>query len=163
MESEFTVPDAQWIDDELLAGDKFRNDELEGVKNLFDGFECHDDFGDDETSDSGTESTISGVDKELITDQEIETVSVQELNKLLRRLPGEDAKRIRRRRRNLKNRGYALTCRHRRQQREEDMMKENEMLKKLLEESNEELRKVSKEKQKFKEKFLRLLSAINAD
>ena len=70
----------------------------------------------------------------------------------------EEAVKIRRKRRNLKNRGYALTCRRRRQQFQEDLFNENQLLKKQLEDGRETLCKVLKERSEYKKKFLQLQS-----
>ena len=91
-----------------------------------------------------------------LTDQEIANLPVQELNKLLRHLPWEEAARIRKRRRNLKNRGYSLSCRLRKQREHEDLIKENTSLKRKLEDGKWKLLKVWKEKEAYKSKYLQL-------
>ena len=91
-----------------------------------------------------------------ITDQEIANLPVQELNKHLRNVPWEEAARIRKRRRNLKNRGYSLSCRLRKQREQEDLINENTSLRKELEDGKWKLLKMWKEKEAYKRKYLQL-------
>jgi len=102
--------------------------------------------------DGGTSTT----DAKEITDEEITNLPVQRLNKLLRNVPWEDAAKIRKRRRNLKNRGYSLSCRLRKQREQEDLINENTSLKKQLEDGKCKLIKVWKEKEVYRRKYLQL-------
>jgi len=100
-----------------MAGD---NDERD-IQDLFDGVTNPEvDQDDDNASSRSWGVGLSTIGVKEITDQEIANLPVQELNKLLRNVPREEAARIRKRRRNLKNRGYSLSCRLRKHQRHND-------------------------------------------
>lgn len=130
-----------------------------GIADLFNG------GGKDEDSDEEDVISNPGTPKNIeeISDEEIKNLRVQELNKLLRGVPRDEAVKIRRKRRNLKNRGYALRCRMRRQQFQEDLSNENQILKRQLEDDREQLRKVMKERNVYKRKFLQLQSACRGE
>ena len=102
------------------------------------------------------EGGASTPDVKGITDEEITNLPVQKLNKLLRNVPWEEAAKIRKRRRNLKNRRYSLSCRLRKQREQEDQINENSALKKKLENGKMKLIKVWKEKETYKRKYLQL-------
>ena len=73
----------------------------------------------------------SSRDVKELTDHEIANLPVQEVNKLLRTIPWEEARRLRKRRRTLKNRGYSLSCRLRKQREHNDVINENISFKNL--------------------------------
>ena len=72
------------------------------------------------------------------------------------RRPRRPRAKIRKRRRNLKNREYSLSCRLRKQREHEDLINENTSLKKQLEDGKWKLIKVWKEKEAYKTKYLQL-------
>ena len=132
------------------------NDERD-IQDLFDGATNLEVDQDDDNAFSGSwDDGPSSRDVKEITDQEIENLRVQELNKLLRNVPWEEATRIRKRRRNLKNRGYSLSCRLRKQRQHEDLINENTLLKKKVEDGKWKLLKMWKEKEAYKRKYLQL-------
>lgn len=141
------------------------DDDAQDIQALFNGEvnpETENNDDDDYTSlESESEMWIPRKSKE-ISDDEIKTLRVKELNKLLRNIPSDEAAKIRRRRRNLKNRGYALTCRQRKQQEHETLINENTSLKKELEEGKRKLLKVLNEKEAYKKKYLQAQQALNA-
>ena len=129
------------------------------VQDLFDGEETN--VASDSSSESETESLFHVPDVKEISDEEIQSLRVQELNKLLRDLPRDEASRIRKRRRNLKNRSYALTCRLRKQRMHEDLMNENTSLKRQLEDERRKLKNVLNEKEEYKRKYVQLRNAFD--
>lgn len=129
------------------------------VQDLFDGEPTNE--ANDFSSESETESLYHPPDVKEISDEEIQSLRVQELNKLLRDLPRDEVARIRKRRRNLKNRSYALTCRLRKQREHEDLINENTLLKRQLEDERKKLRKLWNEKEEYKREYAQLQSAFD--
>lgn len=129
------------------------------VQDLFDGETTNE--ANDFSSESETESLYHPPDVKEISDEEIQSLRVQELNKLLRDLPRDEAARIRKRRRNLKNRSYALTCRLRKQREHEDLINENISLKRQLEDERKKLKNVWNEKEEYKRKNAQLQRAFD--
>ena len=136
-----------------MADDKDERD----IQDLFDGATNLEVDQDDDNAFPGSwDEGPSSREVKEITDQEIANLPVQELNKLLRNVPWEEAARIRKRRRNLKNRGYSLSCRLRKQRVQEDLINENTSLKKELEDRKWKLLKLWKEKEAYKRKYMQL-------
>lgn len=134
-------------------------DDSRDIQDLFDGEtsqEVHQD-DDNATSESSDDESIPK-DVKILNDEEIANMRVQELNRFLRNVPWDEAKKIRKRRRNLKNRGYALTCRLRKQQEQEDLINENTSLRKQVEDGRWSLLRALKEKEKetYKKKYMEL-------
>ena len=150
------IMDTPWSVENLLFEKVYSDND---ISDLFNGEGKDEGFDEEDLiSNPGTPRNI-----EEISDEEIKNLRVQELNKLLRGVPRDEAVKIRRKRRNLKNRGYALRCRIRRQQFQEDLLYENQLLKRQLEDDKERLRKVLKERNTFKRKFLQLQSAYREE
>lgn len=120
------------------------------IQDLFDGETRN------EENYSSSESETESLNPSTISDEQIQNLRVQDLNKLLRDLPRDEAAKIKKRRRNLKNRNYALNCRIRKQQKYEDLLNENFSLKEQLESERSQLRNVWKEKEAFKKKYQHL-------
>lgn len=97
-----------------------------------------------------------------LTDEYLEKISIQDLNKKLRRLPKELREKFRRRRRILKNRKYALKCRQKGAERESKIAKENEALELELLQAKEELRNVAEERDEYQLKYAQLKTTIFA-
>ena len=155
-----TLFDSSWTDESVLSeeNNKMADDQDDcDIQDLFDGEtnpEVHHD--DDNTSSESWGDEFRTRDAKEITDEEITNLRVSELNRFLRNVPWNEAARIRKRRRNLKNRGYALTCRLRKQREQEDLINENTSLKKQLEEGKFKFLKIWKEKEAYKRKYLQL-------
>lgn len=150
-----------WVVENVSPGKKSSTmadeDSSRDIQDLFDGetnqeVNQDDDYATSESSDD--ESTPEDVRK--LTDEEIASMRVRELNRLLRNVPGNEAMKIRKRRRNLKNRGYAVTCRLRKQQEHEDLINENTSLRKQVDDGRWTLLRVSKEKEAFQKKYIEL-------
>jgi len=150
-----TLFDSVWPEECILpANNKMADDNDErDIQDLLDGMTNPKD--DNASLRSWGEGPSTRNVKE-ITDQEIANLPIQELNKLLRNVPWEEAARIRKRRRNLKNRGYSLSCRLRKQREQEDLINENTSLKKQVEDGKWKLLKTCKEKEAYKRKYLQL-------
>ncbi|KAL9974264.1 hypothetical protein ACROYT_G011281 [Oculina patagonica] len=159
-----TLFDSSWIQESVLSEDnnKMADDQDDrDIQDLFDGETNPEvDQDDDNASSVSWDDESSTRDAKVITDEEIANLRVSELNKRLRNIPWDEAARIRKRRRNLKNRGYALTCRLRKQREQEDLMNENTLLKKQVEGGKWKLLKIWKEKEAYKRKYLLLQQSI---
>lgn len=77
-------------------------------------------------------------ESDVIKDEELINLSVRDLNRRLRNLDKDEKMKLKQRRRLLKNRGYAQTCRTRRIMNQKQLYEENQKLKKLLEQSTYE-------------------------
>ena len=158
--SEATIfsSDFPWSDEYGLHTNLADVDEDLDIQDLFNG-ESNPEGDQDDGNRPVTEYWAGGsstTDALGITDEEVANLPVQQLNKLLRNVPWEEAARIRKRRRNLKNRGYSLSCRLRKQREQEDLINENTSLKKTLEDRKWKLLKMWKEKEVYKTKYLQL-------
>lgn len=69
-----------------------------------------------------------GASRLHISDDDLLTLSTRELNRRLRQLPEDEQRQLKNRRRTLKNRGYAQTCRTRRVGQRNELEAENERL-----------------------------------
>jgi len=90
---------------------------------------------------------------EAVTDSELVSLTVRELNKRLRNLSKDEKLKYKQRRRLLKNRGYAQTCRSRRINNQQAKEIENERLKELLQQT-------TLERNLYKTKYENLKSVI---
>jgi len=155
-ETTTTLFDSVWPEEYILSANNNKmadNDDERDIQDLFDGVTNP---KDENTSSSSWGEGLTTRDVKEITDRDIANLPVQELNKLLRSVPREEAARIRKRRRNLKNRGYSLSCRLRKQREQEDLINENTSLKKKMEDGKWKLLNVWKEKEAYKRKYLQL-------
>jgi len=92
-------------------------------------------------------------DTSLVSDEELVTLSVRDLNKRLRNLTKDEKIKYKQRRRLLKNRGYAQTCRTRRIHNQHAKEIENEKLKELLQQ-------ITLERNLYKTKYENLKAVI---
>ena len=156
-EATISIFDFPWSEECDLSANMADDEEDRGIQDLFNGeTNVEGDPDDDNRSVESWDGGPSIPHVKGITDEEIENLRVQELNKLLRNVPCEEAARIRKRRRNLKNRGYSLSSRLRKQREHEDLTNENTSLKKQLEDRKWKLLKLWKEKEVYKRKYLQL-------
>lgn len=97
----------------------------------------------------------------VISDDDLVNLPIKELNKRFRDLSESEVKNMRRRRRSLKNRGYATNCRQRRVALKETLETQNQRLKSQLRETKEKLSIAMKERDTFKSQFeqLRMVAA----
>ena len=156
-----------WEEESILSqNDKIAaaDDDERYVQDLFDGVNPEVNNNDDDATSESEGESVSPREAKEISDEKIKNLRVKELNKLLRNIPSEEAAKIRKRRRNLKNRGYALSCRLRKQREYEDLINENILLKKQLEDGKWKFLKVWNEKEAYKKKYAkakRVLAAHN--
>ena len=156
-EATIALLDSPWSEADVSSENMADVDEDHDIQDLFNGeTNAEVDQDSDNTSLEFWDEGPSTPDAKEITDEEIANLRVQELNKILRNVPWDKAARIRKRRRNLKNRGYTLRCRLRKQREQEDLINENTSLKKQLEDGKWKLLKVWKEKEAYKRKCLQL-------
>ena len=90
---------------------------------------------------------------DIVTDEELVQLSVRDLNRRLKHLNKEEKAKLKQRRRLLKNRGYAQTCRSRRIGNQKTLLQENRKLKELLHKS-------TIDKNLYKTKYENLKSVI---
>lgn len=88
-----------------------------------------------------------------VTDDQLVSLSVRDLNKLLRNYPKDQKTELKQRRRLLKNRGYAQNCRNRRLSLQREFCEENKKLREMLEE-------ITIERNLYKTKYENLKSVI---
>jgi len=99
---------------------------------------------------------------ELLTDDDLMKLSIRDLNRRLKKLPKAEAHKIRKRRRSLKNRGYATSCRQRRTALKESLEIQNQRLKAQLREAKESLCTAVKDRDMYKTKFEQLNKIFSA-
>ena len=153
------ILDSPWTEKDIILFEEnnISAGEDRDVQDLFDGETRN------ETNYSSPESETESLppsDIKDTSDEQIQNLRVQDLNKLLRDLPRDEAAKIRKRRRNLKNRNYAFNCRVRKQKKYEDLLNENTSLKEQLEDGRTKLRNVWKEKEDYKKKCEQLQSSV---
>ena len=159
-ETTTTLFDSVWPEEYILftSSNKMADENNErDIQELFDGVtNLEVDQDDDNASSTSWDEGPSSRDVKELTDHEKANLPVQEVNKLLRTIPWKEAARIRKRRRTLKNRGYSLNCRLRKQRDQEDLINKNISLKTQLEDGKWKILKVWKEKESYKRKYLQL-------
>lgn len=96
---------------------------------------------------------LNGKALEHVADEELVTLSVRDLNKKLRNLTKEEKLKYKQRRRLLKNRGYAQTCRSRRIHNQHAKEIENDKLKEILQQ-------ITLERNLYKTKYENLKAVI---
>ncbi|CAH1795663.1 unnamed protein product [Owenia fusiformis] len=106
---------------------------------------------EDQMSDS---EIVYNVDE--ISDEDLISLSVRELNRVLKNLNREDVARLKQRRRTLKNRGYAANCREKRMSQREELELEKSALLEEIERLQTENQIVKMELQALKSKYLSL-------
>ena len=99
---------------------------------------------------------------EKLSDEKLEKMSIQTLNKKFRQLPDVLVRKFRKRRRVLKNRKYALKCRKKDSQKTDNVTEENSALELAIFKAKEELRKIASERDEYKLKYERLNQSLIA-
>ena len=130
----------------------------EDMENLFlqtrlnlDGF----DSASTISSEPSSPQNFQGYGEDF-TDDDLMKLSIRDLNRRLKKLPKAEAHKIRKRRRSLKNRGYATSCRQRRTALKENLEIQNQRLKAQLREAKESLCTAVKDRDMYKKKFEQL-------
>jgi len=113
----------------------------------------------------GTETDLGP--EGVIADQELISLSVRDLNRRLHSLPEDVRKSLKRRRRTLKNRGYARNCRSKRMRHHSEvelqalsLQDQVAALQKQVEDRDSELERVNQEKDLYKQRYEQIISLL---
>ena len=88
-----------------------------------------------------------------VSDDKLVRFSVRELNRYLRGLPKDEVMRLKQRRRTLKNRGYAASCREKRITQREELEMERKLLKDKVDQLTHENMQVRDELDSLRAKY----------
>ena len=88
-----------------------------------------------------------------MSDDKLVQFSVRELNRYLRGLPKDEVMRLKQRRRTLKNRGYAASCREKRITQREELEMERKLLKDKVDQLTHENMQVREELDSLRAKY----------
>uniref|UniRef100_H2YNF9 BZIP domain-containing protein n=1 Tax=Ciona savignyi TaxID=51511 RepID=H2YNF9_CIOSA len=90
---------------------------------------------------------------QMFTDEELLNLSVRDLNRHLRSLSPEECRRLKQRRRTLKNRGYAASCRIKRLTQKDELDIERIQLQNEVDRITQENQRMKLELEAFQKKF----------
>ena len=111
------------------------------------------------------QSGLSAVDGDpvgALSDERLAKMSIKGLNKYIRSLSQDQTAAIRKRRRILKNRKYALKCRRKSAEKRVGIEEENAVLEAELFQAKQELRRVAEERDRYKTKYQQLSDTFSA-
>ncbi|CAL9695034.1 unnamed protein product [Knipowitschia caucasica] len=99
---------------------------------------------------------VHGRLEDRFSDDQLVSMTVRELNRQLRGFSKEDVIRLKQKRRTLKNRGYAQSCRFKRVQQRHLLESEKTSLQNQVSQLQQDLLRISKERDLYKDKYERL-------
>lgn len=123
------------------------------------------DFQAESTNESDSadgSSSDAALRLKQMTDRDLIDLSIRDLNHLLKRADRDTASRLKQRRRTLKNRGYAQSCRSRRVQVTGDLEKSKRELEEQISATTEELNCMRQERDWYKRQLLTVLKTKGA-
>lgn len=113
-----------------------------------------DDDNHDNNNNNNNNTTTKKKDiNKIFTDRELVTVTVRELNRRVRGFSKEQIHRLKQKRRTLKNRGYAQSCRTKRLRQRMDLEHEQLALRSELSRLKYQLQRAQKERDRFKKQL----------
>lgn len=101
--------------------------------------------------------------EDRFSDEQLVSMTVRELNRQLRGFSKEDVIRLKQKRRTLKNRGYAQSCRFKRVQQRHLLETEKTSLQNQVRQLQQDLVRISTERDLYKDKYERLAQARAQD
>lgn len=125
-------------------------------------YACNDSVSSNASGEYQTSRGSSRGGSEHISDDELISSSVRELNRRLQGLNKSEVSKLKARRRTLKNRGYAHNCRNRRLMVKEELQIENDKLRTIVTELQKKVSNVSRERDQYKRQHLRQNSASSS-